>query len=125
MAMYDLADQILLPAYTIMVSLSDVVAPGEIPLYKPGHFGFCDLSTEWSQKSPHDKFQDDKLVLLEAFSGFSAIAKIGCFAEDELIRGVREMAPGKKVPLWLTFTVQNFLDVQHVMGSQASRAFVE
>lgn len=125
MAMYDLADQILLPTYTIMASLSDVVAPGQIPLYKPGHFGFRDLSTEWSQKSPHDKLQDDKLVLFEAFSGFSAIAKTGCFAEDELIRGVREMAPGKKVPLWLTFAVQNFLDVQHVMGSQVSRGVVE
>ncbi|CAD0096497.1 unnamed protein product [Aureobasidium mustum] len=125
MAMYDLADQIFLTTYAILASLVDVVAPGHIPLYKPGHFGFRDLSTEWSQKSPHDKLQDDKLVLLEAFSGFSAIAKIGCFAEDELIRGVREMAPGKKVPLWLTFAVQNFLDIQHVMGSQASRAIVE
>jgi hypothetical protein len=48
MAMYDLADQILLPTYTMMASLSDVVAPGQIPLYKPGHFGFRDLSTEWS-----------------------------------------------------------------------------
>ncbi|KAG9648457.1 hypothetical protein KCU95_g18015, partial [Aureobasidium melanogenum] len=125
MAMYDLADQVLLTTYTILVSLGDVVTPGHIPLYKPGHFGFRDLSTEWSQKSPHDKLQDDKLVLLEAFSGFSAIGKVGCFAEDELIRGVREMAPGKKVPLWLTFAVQNFLDIQHVMGSEASRAMVE
>jgi hypothetical protein len=82
MAMYDLADQILLPTYTMMASLSDVVAPGQIPLYKPGHFGFRDLSTEWPQKSPHDKLQDDKLVLFEAFSGFSAIAKTGCFAEE-------------------------------------------
>ena len=97
MAVYDLADQILLPTYTIMTSLSDVIAPGKIPLYKPGHFGFRDLSTEWSQKSPHDKFQDDRLVLLEAFTGFSALAKIRSFAEDELIRGVREMAPGKDV----------------------------
>jgi hypothetical protein len=79
----------------------------------------------WSQKSPHDKLQDDKLVLFEAFSGFSAIAKTGCFAEDELIRGVREMAPGKKIPLWLTFAVQNFLDVQHVMGSQSPRGIIE
>jgi len=125
MAVYDLADHILLPTYIIMGSLTNVVGPNEIPLYKPGHFGFRDLSTEWSQKSPHDKFQDERIVLFEAFSGFSAIAKIGCFAEDELIRGVREMTPGKKVPLWLAFAVQNFLDVQHVMGSQASRALLE
>jgi hypothetical protein len=125
MAIHDLADQILLPTYTIVASLSDVVAPGQIPLYKPGHFGHRDLSTEWSQKTPHDKLQNDKLVLFEAFSGISAIAKTGCFAEDELIRGVREMAPGKKVPLWLTSAVQNFLDVQHVMGSQSARGIVE
>ncbi|THY50224.1 hypothetical protein D6C97_07087 [Aureobasidium pullulans] len=125
MAMYDIADEVLLPAYTILASLSDVVAPGQIPLYKPGHFGFRDLSTEWSQKSSRDKLEDDKLVLFEAFSGFSAIAKTGCFAEDELIRGVREMAPGKKVPLWLTFAVQSFLDVQHVMGPHVAQGIVD
>lgn len=123
--MYDLADQILLPTYTIMASLSDVIAPGQTPLCKPGRFGFRGLSTEWTQKSPRDKLQDDKLVLFAAFSGFSAIAKTECFAEDELIRGVREMAPGKKSPLWLTFAVQNFLDIQHVMGPQASRGIIE
>lgn len=125
MTVYDLADHVLLPTYTIMGSLTDVVAPNKIPVYKSGHFGSRDLSTEWSQKFPHDKSQDDKVVLLKAFSGFSAIAKIGCFAEDELIRGVREMTPGKKISLWLAFAVQSFLNVQHVMGSQTSRALLE
>lgn len=35
------------------------------------------------------------------------------------------MTPGKKVPLWLVFAAQNFLDVQHVMGDDASRALTE
>lgn len=35
------------------------------------------------------------------------------------------MTPDKKVPLWLVFATQNFLDVQHVMGNDASRALTE
>lgn len=46
MAVYDLADHILLPTYIIMGSLTDVVGPNEIPFYKPGYFGVRDLSTE-------------------------------------------------------------------------------
>lgn len=100
-AMYEVADEILLPAYIIISSLSDISNPRQIPIYKSGYFGHCDLSTPWSEKSPRSKFQDDRLVMLEAFAGFQALARNQPLAEDELIRGIREMAPGKKVPLWL------------------------
>ncbi|KAH0359655.1 hypothetical protein KCU65_g9838, partial [Aureobasidium melanogenum] len=124
-AMYEVADEILLPAYVIMSSLSDISNPREIPIYKSGHFGHRDLSTTWSQKSPRGKFEDDKLVMLEAFAGLRALAMNQPLAEDELIRGIREMTPGKKVPLWLVFAAQNFLDIQHVMGDDVSRALTE
>lgn len=39
----------------------------------------------------------------------------GPVAEDELIRGFRNMAPGKDIPLWLVFAARCFLDVQHVL----------
>lgn len=124
-AMYEVADEILLPTYVIMSSLSDISDPREIPIYKSGHFGHRDLSTPWSQKSPRGKFEDDKLVMLESFAGLRALAMNQPLAEDELIRGIREMTPGKKVPLWLVFAAQNFLDIQHVMGDDAPRALTE
>jgi len=96
-AMYDVADGILLPTYTLMASLSEIIMPNQLPMYRPGTFGHRDLSIPWTEKSPRDKFHDDKLVLLEAFTGFVALAMISLLAEDELIRGVRDMRPGKPV----------------------------
>ena len=42
-------------------------------------------------------------------------------AEDELLRGFRDMAPGKAIPLWLVFSVQCFLDGQHELKRDISR----
>jgi len=43
-AMYDVADGILLPAYTLMASLSEIIMPNQLPMYRPGTFGQRDLS---------------------------------------------------------------------------------
>ena len=117
-AVYELVEMCLLSTYTILSSLQDVISPGNLPVYKPGHFGVRDLRTGWSRKSPRAKFQDDKIVLLEAFPDLmlmTMMTSTSPLAEDELIRGFREMSPGKAIPLWLVFAAQCFLDAQHVL----------
>lgn len=122
-AVYDLAEECLLSTYVILSSVQDVISPGHLPVYKPGHFGYRDTRTTWSQKVPRAKFQDDKLVLLEAFPDLMLMTMItGPVAEDELIRGFRDMAPGKGIPLWLVFAAQCFLDTQHLLEQDVSRA---
>ncbi|MCJ1470221.1 hypothetical protein MMC07_008866 [Pseudocyphellaria aurata] len=122
---YGLAEECLLSTYVLLSSVQDVISPGHLPIYKPGHFGHRDLRSNWSQKSPREKFQDDKLVLLEAFPDLMLMTMITSrspLAEDELIRGFRDMAPGKDIPLCLVFAAQCFLDVQHVLEQDVSRA---
>ena len=123
MAVYDLLEDIMLPTYSILSSLQDVIRSGSVPQYKPGHFGFRDRRTPWSQKSPRDQIHDDRLVMLEAFPDLvllSMITSKSPLAEDEFMRGIREMSPGKNIPLWVVFAAQCFLDAQHELKDDIS-----
>lgn len=125
MAVYDLAEGIMLPTCSILSSLQDVIQDGSVPQYKPGFLGFRDRRTHWHDKSPRDQVQDDRLLLMEAFPDLVLMSMITSrmpLAEDELMRGIRQMAPGKDIPLWLVFAVQCFLDAQHELKSGISKA---
>ena len=124
MAVYDLAEDLMIPTASILGSLQEVIQDGTVPQYKPGFLGFRDMSTPWSQKSPRDKIQDDRLVMMEAFPDLVLLAMITSrspLAEDELMRGIRQMSPGKDIPLWLVFAAQCFLDAQHELKKDVSR----
>lgn len=123
MAVYDLLEDIMLPTYSTLSSLQDIIQSGSVPQYKPGHFGYHDTRLPWSQKSPRDQIHDDRLVLLEGFPDLvllSMITSKSPLAEDELMRGVRAMSPGKDIPLWLVFATQCFLDAQHELKEAIS-----
>ena len=125
---YDLAEEVMLPTYIVLEALQGIVDPNQVPLYKRGHFGFRDTTTSWTEKSDRDRSRDDRLVLMEAFPDLIFMAMITSrwtLAEDELIRGIRQMAPGKVIPLWLVFAAQCFLDAQHVLGQDVDRAHQE
>ena len=124
MAVYDLAEDLMIPTASILGSLQEVIQDGTVPQYKPGFLGYRDMSTPWSQKSPRDKIQDDRLVMMEAFPDLVLLAMITSrspLAEDELMRGIRQMSPGKDIPLWLVFAAQCFLDAQHQLKKDVSR----
>ena len=60
---------------------------------------------------------------MEAFPDLvilSMITSRSPLAEDELMRGIRQMSPGKDIPLWLVFATQCFLDAQHVLKEKVS-----
>ena len=125
---YDLAEEIMMPTYIVLDSLQRIISPGSLPLYKPGHFGTRDTGVDWTSKSPREKFLDDRLVLMEAFPDLMLMTMITSkspLAEDELIRGIRQMAPGKVISLWLVFAAQCFLDAQHVLGRDVARGHTE
>ena len=125
---YDLAEEVMVPTYIVLESLQRVISPNHLPLYKPGHLGIRDTSTAWTEKSDREKFRDDRLVLMEAFPDLMLTAIVTSktpLAEDELIRGIRQMSPGKIIPLWLVFAAQCFLDTQHVLGRDVGRGHTE
>ena len=125
---YDLAEAVMIPTYISIQSLQNVIKPDQIPLYKRGCLGVRNTRTSWDQKTAREKFHDDRLVLMEAFPDLMLISMAtskSTLAEDELIRGIRHMTPGKAIPLWLVFSAQCFLDTQHVLGQDVARGFAE
>ncbi|KAL8898425.1 MAG: hypothetical protein Q9207_006703 [Kuettlingeria erythrocarpa] len=124
LAVYDLAEDIMLPTYSILSSLQDVIRNGTVRQYKPEYLEHRDRTTHWHQKSARDKIQDDRLVMMEAFPDLvqlSMITSRNPLAKDELMRGIRQMSPGKDIPLWLVFAAQCFLDAQHELKGDISK----
>lgn len=125
---YDIAEDCLVSTYTTMSSLQDIVEPGIMPIYKTGHYGFRDRSKAWDEKTPRGKFKDDQLILMEAFPDLvllSMITSRSPLAEDELIRGVRDMLPGRPIPVWLVFAGRCFLDIQHVLEDAVGNGYAQ
>lgn len=125
---YDLAEEVMLPTYVILRYLQKFIRPNQILSFKPEFLGARDTTVAWTEKSDREKFEDDEFVLMEAFPDLMITTLINsrfALAEDELTRGIRQMAPGKIIPLWLVFAAQCFLDTQHVLGQDTGRAHTE
>lgn len=123
---YDLVEDCLLSTYTTMLSLQDIIQPNCLPVYKPGHFGFRDRSKDWDDMTPRGKFKEDQLILLEAFPDLVLLSIITSrlpLAEDEFIRGIRDMRPGRPISLWMVFAGRCFLDIQHVMNRGVDQGY--
>ena len=122
-AVYEEAESILFPAYMLISSFSDIVQPNILPSYKPGYFGSYDASSDRASKSARDKFREDKVLIMETLPDFCALSQRpgGNPAEDELIRGMRDITKDNRVFIWLAFAAQIFLDINHVLRDEADR----
>ncbi|KAL8987082.1 MAG: hypothetical protein Q9169_008727, partial [Polycauliona sp. 2 TL-2023] len=86
-----------------------------------------DENTPWHNKTHKEKQLDNRSRLREVYSLLDFISKFsgkGRMPEDELIRGVREMAPGNPIPVWLVFAFHCFLTAQHSLGKELDRPFM-
>jgi hypothetical protein len=130
MTMYDEAEQMLIPTWVILSQINKSIVPGRIWIYAGDHTDPLDATLPWCKLLPRDKIKHDQQTLYNAFTSFTAFAKLHVdrvqpISDDELLRGVREMSPNKDLPLWFVFAVQSFLDVQHHLGPEKLRAFSE
>lgn len=123
-AIYEDAEAMLFPAFMLLSSFNDILEPGVLPMYKPGHFGVYAPQSNRASMSSREKFREDKIVLLEILPEiFTLILRPEVPAEDEMTRGIREMKKQREVPLWLTFAAQIFLDIHHILRERVSDGF--
>lgn len=123
--MSEIANWCYLPTNILMESFAAVIEPHQIPVYKKGHFGLYDPKADRQLMSIAQRFNEDKLILLELLPEFCII---GMFAvelptRDEVTRGIVEFTKTKKVTVWLSFAVQIFLDIHHIMRNSRLGAF--
>ncbi|KAF2146868.1 uncharacterized protein K452DRAFT_242024, partial [Aplosporella prunicola CBS 121167] len=123
--MYDAADTILFSTYLFLNAFLDVIGSGYIPVYKPGHYGIYHPSSDRNEKSSRQKFQEDKIILMELLPEFALV----CMntntipAQDELTRGLRVLFKTRKMSFAVVFAAQIFLDIHYMLRDDVVRGF--
>ncbi|KAL2816714.1 hypothetical protein BJX63DRAFT_430095 [Aspergillus granulosus] len=126
---YNIAESMFVPTYTLLSSFCDILDirdKRQLLPYKAGFFGTYDRASSRSKKSARDRFQEDKLVLLEILSEFLFLHRLVPVPdpdEDEVTRGLRMMFDTHNIPLWLTFACQIFLDIHHALRESVDKGF--
>lgn len=126
-SVYGAVERTLFPTFMLLSSFGNVIQPGDVPIYKPGHYGTYDAKSDRDSKAARAKFREDKVVLLQILPEFCLIASLTDIfpAEDEMIRGMRLMVSKKPVTMWLTFAAQIFLDVNHILRDTVIRGLYD
>lgn len=117
--MADVADWCYLPTSTLLQSFVPIMQATDIPVSKKGFFGVYDPKADRSFMSIGDRFNEDKIILLETLPEFCLIEayKIKLPGCDEITTGFVEFTKTRKPTLWLGFAAQILLDAHHIMRS--------
>ncbi|KAJ5176870.1 uncharacterized protein N7482_002747 [Penicillium canariense] len=115
--MADVAEWCYLPTWVILESFSRVLQNNHLPVFKKGHFGIYDPKANRDGMSLGQKFNEDKILLLQLLPEFCMIDTFGIrmLTSDSITRGLVEFCKTKMVDPWLCFASQILLDVHHIM----------
>ncbi|KAI5306218.1 hypothetical protein KEM56_001808 [Ascosphaera pollenicola] len=128
MRMYDTCEAMLWPTFQILESFC-ASAFGKASMWqvKPGMFGTYNPRLHRDRMDNRSKAREDKALLMKALGDFTMLSNTTTepmMFEDEIINGMREaLHTTNRVPLWLTFAVQLYIDVHYVLRTEVSRGF--
>ncbi|TLD38177.1 hypothetical protein E2P81_ATG03852 [Venturia nashicola] len=124
--MYDVADAGFLSVYILLDAYTAVMLPGTLPTYKPGFYGTYNPSSDRTKKSGREKWEEDRIILLEILSDFFVINRMPPLpAEDEITRSLRPFMSTKVITFSVLMAAQVFLDTHHVLRDHISRGYVD
>ncbi|DAA75324.1 TPA_exp: Uncharacterized protein A8136_1721 [Trichophyton benhamiae CBS 112371] len=120
---WEAATEIFFPTYMFLQGFVPMVSKDNMPVIKPGYFGVYDPTSDRINKSPREKFQEDKVILLEHSTEFAllCICAPDLLAEDELTRSFAEAFQTHSVTLFLSFATQVYLDIHHTLRGDVRR----
>ncbi|KAK9350684.1 hypothetical protein V1523DRAFT_399017 [Lipomyces doorenjongii] len=123
--LYNIADDVYLVPYRMLLSFLDVLDPRELPLIKEGMFGRYDPDSDLATKTGRQKFQEDQILLMEFFSELMTVIRCvpGYPVKDEFLRGMKELDKTRTVSFSLVFAAQIFLDIHHTMRTRVRLSF--
>ncbi|KAJ5538207.1 hypothetical protein N7494_007686 [Penicillium frequentans] len=122
--MTDVAEWCYFPTMVLLNSFADVLHQNDLPVFKKGYFGNYDPRANREKMSVGQKFNEDKIILLQLLPEFCILGyDIQLPASDVLTRGLVEFCKTKKVTPWLCFASQILLDVHHLMRHSRLGAF--
>ncbi|KAL8734092.1 MAG: hypothetical protein Q9181_003321 [Wetmoreana brouardii] len=122
------ADDDMLSTYTILREIQEAIKPGTTVSCQFGRPGDRDTTTKRFAKFARVSLHSDRSILLEDFSDLHNIM-VCCEGEyvfeDNLMRGIRDMAPGREILVWHLLAAQIFLDIQHILEDDLGRGQAE
>ncbi|KAH8696777.1 hypothetical protein GQ44DRAFT_719095 [Phaeosphaeriaceae sp. PMI808] len=129
LSLYELVETCLLSSHTLLKSFRDVLRDNHLPLYKPGFFGVYDPTKDRGKMSGLEKFDEDKVLLLEILSDIvffnHANRKVGLSAADELTKAVGLLREQGCHSLTLDFAAQIYLDIKHILRGKSGMAWAD
>ncbi|KAE8371592.1 hypothetical protein BDV26DRAFT_275762 [Aspergillus bertholletiae] len=123
--MADVAEWCYLPTRVILESFANVLQANHLPVFKKGYFGIYDPKANREGMSLGQKFNEDKILLLQLLPEFCMIDTFGIrmLTSDSITKGLVQFCKTKQLDTWLCFASQTLLDVHHVMRHSALSAF--
>ena len=121
--MYEASDSLFISIYMILEAFLRVVEPGHFPIAKPGSYGWYDPTKNWFEMTAREKFRKDKALLYGTLPDFFVLCQGAPIfgPEDEFTRGLKDAFKTKKLPLWLIFAAQVYVDIRHQLREAVSR----
>ncbi|POS79574.1 hypothetical protein DHEL01_v202020 [Diaporthe helianthi] len=99
---YDIANDTYMIPFIMIRSFLDILDPQHLPLYKEGMYGTYDPTRDWDSMSNQEKFQQDKVLMMEFFTELVTVAR--CISNypvcDEFIRGMQELDRTQEIPMY-------------------------
>ncbi|KAJ3498339.1 hypothetical protein NLG97_g1197 [Lecanicillium saksenae] len=122
---YDAASETFYMAFRLVEAFQAVLLPGQLPLYKDGIFGTYDANSDRARKSGLSKFHDDRALTMPFFADLTTVVlNVPDWpVHDEALRGMKEMTKTGKIPLYLVFATQVFLDVTYTLGPSIEKGW--
>ncbi|MCJ1407255.1 hypothetical protein MMC19_001326 [Ptychographa xylographoides] len=125
--MQEIGEFYMLPIYLLLEAFTRVLQPKHIPIAKRGYYGVYDPKSERKNMTYRQKMAEDKIILLEILPTLCILgqARHTLFALDGVSEGLGNLYRTKKIPLWLVFATQVFLDINHAMRDQIGEAYLQ
>lgn len=121
---YDIANDTYMIPFIMIRSFLAFLDPEDLPLCKEGIHGAYDPTRDWNSMSNQEKYQQDKVLMMEFFTEVVTVAR--CIPKypvcDEFIRGMQELDRTREIPMYLAFTAQVFLDIHHILREKVYSA---
>ncbi|MCJ1308647.1 hypothetical protein MMC25_002300 [Agyrium rufum] len=123
----ELSEFCYINAYLLLHSFRGELEPNMIPVTECGRWGKYDPTSDRSKKTPLQQRDEDQVVLRQKLPD---ICMLSCsredgFAFDEFTKGVVLMMDTGKIPLWLVFAAQIFIDIHNILGEDVGEACQE
>lgn len=125
-----LADYLAISTERLLSEFGDILEDSHIPVYKPGYLGYYHPEQDRSMLSEMEKHREKRIILMEMLPDVARIARLrhDLVLDDELTSVLKAFIVARdihKSPMHAIFCTHIFLDIHHILRSNASEPFNE